>query len=96
MANDSINTTNSDNMVCSEIEQLVDLHIDGELDEKIKCLVDKHLESCESCAAVYSQTSELVELAKTLKNIPIPEGVRVRLRTALHQQLGYPTLHSKL
>ncbi len=73
---------------CSEVELLLDDYIDGELDEKIRSRVDKHLAGCDSCAALVLDCRRLIEVARTLANEPVPASVSRRLRERLAQETG--------
>ena len=73
---------------CKEFETLVSDYIDGELSEEQFSYCEHHIGHCSYCRELVQDLESILKIAKTLRNSPIPEGVRYRLRTALRNALG--------
>ena len=73
---------------CSEFEGLVSDYIDGELAGDTRSICEVHLGHCVQCQDLVRDLESILKVAKTLRQSPIPEGVRYRLRAALRHALG--------
>ncbi len=74
---------------CSDIEQLLDEHIDGELTPEMDSRFVTHLERCEGCRSLVSDCKAIVTIARDLAETEIPEDVSQRLRAILRDEVGH-------
>jgi predicted anti-sigma-YlaC factor YlaD len=74
---------------CSDINQLLDSHLEKKLVGENQMKFNNHLENCECCKKLVSDMSYVLGVAKTLKEVTIPDGVRVRLRQHLNKHVGH-------
>ncbi|MCC6221570.1 MAG: zf-HC2 domain-containing protein [Deltaproteobacteria bacterium] len=74
---------------CSDVEDLLDCYLDNEMIPLLRERFNSHLVSCAECRDLVSDCSHIVEVAKTLDDVPIPSEVSLRLRQALREELGY-------
>ena len=74
-------------LTCDEIEKLSSDYIDGELEAEVRKGFDAHLESCMECEQLISDINRIIQLAKSLGNMRMPDGVRQRLRDALQEKI---------
>ena len=83
---------------CSEVEELLDSYIDGDMSPGTSGRFEVHLEQCEYCRSVVLDCKHIVALAKTLAETPVPPMIRHRLREALRERVGHisENQHSRL
>jgi len=74
---------------CSDVEDLLDCYIDGEMINALKQRFDDHLANCELCRGLAHDTHHLVSVARTLNKEPISDDIRTRLRKVLKDKVGY-------
>ena len=77
------------NLRCSDVEQLVDSYLDGEMSEGTEWRFQAHLARCEKCRELVDDFQSLVATARTLAEKPIDPGVQRRLREALLKEVGF-------
>ena len=71
-------------MTCQEARQLIEAHADGELDLLRTLELERHLEDCAECRALYEQVEELRSAVRThAPYFAAPEGFEKRIRTQL-------------
>ncbi|WP_349409268.1 anti-sigma factor [Pseudalkalibacillus sp. SCS-8] len=73
---------------CRLIEDLYPLYIEGELSPSVKKMVEEHLASCPSCAAIYESGegfSEEVESNATMEEVPKSLDDRVKMKIKLRR-----------
>ncbi len=70
-------------MGCEPIRELISAHLDGELDEAERRLVDEHLAGCTACAAEREGLRRTVGLVKGLPREAAPAALAERIRAAL-------------
>ena len=73
---------------CSDFENLVSDFIDGELSGDSRSICEIHVAHCDRCQDLVHDLVSILKVAKTLRQSPIPEGIRFRLRAALRHALG--------
>jgi anti-sigma factor RsiW len=73
---------------CKSVIRELSNYIDGELGPAIKRELERHLEHCEDCAMILDQTRKSIEILCDSEPIPLPAGLRSRLRSALREMLG--------
>ena len=73
---------------CEEFLTRIDDFIGGELGPSLSADMELHSVSCIDCARVYSETKQLLAVARSLRDVPIPQGVHVRLMAALRNRLS--------
>ena len=54
-------------MNCSDVKNLMEEYIMGELDENISNELKKHIDGCSSCKTEYDETKELIGGLKKMK-----------------------------
>lgn len=82
---------------CGEVEELVDSYIDGEMTPVLRTRFDEHLASCERCRMLVDDSARLVSLAESLRDRPLANVVRMRLRERLRKEVGFesPALRAR-
>ncbi|NLF24947.1 MAG: hypothetical protein GX589_04725 [Deltaproteobacteria bacterium] len=73
---------------CDDVLELLGDYQDQELPLSLRARVASHLAQCPHCFEVERGYRMVVDLARELKEPPMPEGVRRRLREALNRRLG--------
>ena len=73
---------------CTDVMELVGDLADGELSSSLKIRVHSHIVACQYCQDMEESYRLTIELARTLRDQPIPSGVQKRLRQALNDRLG--------
>ena len=81
---------------CEDIEQYASDYLDGELLPAEVEAFEVHLQKCEQCNQLINELSDILRLAKTLRESPIPEGVSCRLRKVLKEELKIDIAPNKL
>jgi len=56
-------------MQCEDVKPLLSGYIDGELDEKDRDAVEKHLAACDGCRTEYEKLRDLVEVTSEMRFI---------------------------
>ena len=74
---------------CSDVEELVDSFIDGEMSTELNTAFRAHLEQCSECSGLVHDCEAIVSAARTLADMPLPDDVGERLRLALRDQVGH-------
>lgn len=74
-------------MICADFENRINDFIDGELNPEERSFCENHIDHCVYCHNLLKDIESILKVAKTLRNSPIPEGVRYRLRLALRKAL---------
>jgi len=62
-------------MRCSEVRELLEAYIEGELDESEQEVVSVHIADCESCKQELALTRSIPRLVNSLPTPPVPEDV---------------------
>ena len=75
-------------ITCHDVEKLYGDYVEGDLPRTLKGRVDAHIEECGECQEFVRSYQLTIKLARELKNKPMPEGAKRRLREALNQRLG--------
>ncbi len=88
-------TPDSSTISCSETESLLSSFIENELNEGLKKKIQRHLTECDSCEQVYADLKELLKVASSLRDTPMPEGAHKRLKEQICQRTGL-SLQGKL
>jgi anti-sigma factor RsiW len=71
-------------MTCQEARQLIEAYADGELDLLRSLELERHLEDCAECRALYEQVEELRSAVRThAPHFAAPQGFDKRIRTQL-------------
>lgn len=83
------------NLRCSDVEELVDDYLDGEMSEGTLWRFEAHLARCEKCRELVEDFQNLVATARSLAEKPIDPGVQRRLRDALLQEVGFESSDGK-
>ena len=74
---------------CQEIEQLVDAYVDAELPEILRERFDSHRSNCAECNSLVFDIEQIVQLARSLDDEPLPIEIGARLRQRLKEAVGY-------
>ena len=73
---------------CKDIRRMYGEVVEGDLPPSLDGRLQDHVKGCEECKE-FTQTYLLtIDLAKSLRNQPLPEGVNERLKMALSVRLG--------
>jgi anti-sigma factor RsiW len=72
---------------CMDVENLVDFYVDGDLPSELQPKFQTHLMKCSSCKELVDDVVAIVDVARTLSNKSLPEGVKDRLREHLKQEV---------
>lgn len=73
---------------CRDIRRLYGEVIEGDVPPTLEGRLADHVRDCDECKE-FTQTYLLtIDLAKSLRDIPLPEGVSQRLKSALSTRLG--------
>lgn len=73
---------------CSQISDLIDCYVDGEMIVPLQNKFETHIETCAECKNAVEQTRIIIKAAHALRAKPIPTEVQLRLREALSSKLG--------
>lgn len=96
MENEQFPFLKSGSLKCSDVEELVDCYLDGEMITPLVERYEGHLEQCETCRDLIDDCRHLVRFARTLNDTrPIPEDIQSRLRVVLKQEVGFESSRSK-
>ncbi len=68
---------------CREIAEMLADYLDGSLDERLRSLVDWHIESCPPCVAFVNTYRGTIKAARQIGDIPIPPELKQRLLKVL-------------
>ena len=99
MDNDRIAQLERRHTSCSDVEELLDDYLEGELDDTLKLRVDNHLGDCSRCSDLMFDCRRIIHIASTLNDVPLQRAVRLRLRETLQREMGHlfspvrPSLH---
>jgi len=88
MSDDHLMHLNSSEFDCQLVEQQLDSYLEGELPAKESTQIDNHLQRCSQCCSLVNDLREIVSVAATLADQPVPVGVSQRLRARLEQDTG--------
>lgn len=75
-------------LACEHVEELVDYYLDGELPAILLPRFETHVTGCEECQLLISDLKRILQIAKTMDEGTLPQGVRERLRRRLNDELG--------
>ena len=95
MNDDRMKDLESAKLDCQQVEQQLDSYLEGELPAKDTLLVEAHLQRCSKCCSLVNDLQEIISVAATLANQPVPAGVSQRLRARLEQETGMQFPKSK-
>ena len=88
MSDDTIKKVNPIKFTCEQVEALASEYLDGDLSQSDRIILERHIKKCEGCSELISDIQNIISLAQTLAESPIPEGVKYRLRKILQEKLG--------
>ena len=63
-------------MECSKVKINLPEYIDGKLDASASQMMDKHLESCDSCRELYTELKSFLKFTDSFPEIDPPEGMK--------------------
>jgi len=74
-------------MKCSEFSQLIDLYLDGELDDMARAQFEKHAETCEGCRSELNAARKLMDILSHLDdNVAVPLPAQAAWRGAVKKE----------
>ena len=73
---------------CRDVMVLLGDYCDNELPPSLKGRLDAHISGCDYCQELKQGYKLTIDLAKELRDQPIPVEVQNRLRRSLNQRLG--------
>jgi anti-sigma factor RsiW len=79
--------TESSNTDCQAILTGISAYLDGELDRTACDAIERHCETCPSCAALVKGLRETVGLCRQAASIPLPDVVRQRASARVRRLL---------
>ncbi len=85
-------------MRCRKIIPYLNAYVDGELPERLRCIVEAHLAACKSCRKRLEEIRGIDELfGGTLPVPPVPDGLAARIMAEARrrQPTGMPGRHSQ-
>ncbi len=88
MTNKELYYVEKGSLTCKDIEKLYGEYFDNELPPSLKDKMGEHIHLCDECRE-FARTYEMtVSLAKELKQEPMQDDVKRRLREKLNATLG--------
>ena len=75
-------------ITCSDLEEMLGDYVEGDLLPTLHARLVTHIEDCEVCQKLESDYRLIIQLAFTLRDRPVPQDVKARLRNSLSQKLG--------
>ncbi len=73
---------------CKHVWEHISAYIDGEVEAELRAEIDKHLETCEICAAVLDSTRNVVVLLADERVFEIPAGYSKRLHERIEREIA--------
>lgn len=73
---------------CRDVENLLGDYTARELPPTLKGRLDAHLHGCAQCTKLKADYERTIELARQLRDRPVPQEVHERLKSALTARLG--------
>lgn len=64
---------------CTEVRDLLSLHLEGELEEAQRAFVDEHLATCSECAELAESVAEIIGAGAALDDLEPPSGLATDL-----------------
>lgn len=89
MDNEQIQFLTKAELNCQDIEDLVDDYVDQEIIPELKKRFEEHFEGCERCRSLVVDIQEMLRLAGSLSEEPVPLSVSQRLRKVLRARTGF-------
>jgi anti-sigma factor RsiW len=68
---------------CRQIADLLADYLDGSLEQRLRDLVDWHIESCPPCVAFVNTYRGTIEVTRKIPDVPIPPELKHRLLKVL-------------
>ncbi len=75
-------------MNCKDAMELINMYIDGMLDETDAHLLEEHFKKCSTCREQLEETKTLIALVKELDEEELPSGFSERLYIRLENEIG--------
>ncbi|NDC39761.1 MAG: hypothetical protein EBZ48_17300 [Proteobacteria bacterium] len=75
-------------MSCADLRKCYGDYFDGELPVTVRGKLATHIEECPRCQEFAASYRLTVDLARELRNKPMPSDVQKRLRASLNARLG--------
>ena len=73
-------------MHCEEVKELLEVYLEGELDESEQSAVEAHISNCESCKQELALTRSIPRLVSSLSAPPAPEDIIPDTLRRLHDE----------
>ncbi|HEV2214894.1 MAG TPA: zf-HC2 domain-containing protein [Terracidiphilus sp.] len=73
---------------CKHVWEHISAYIEGEVDDRLRADIDRHLETCEICSAVLDSTRNVVVLMADDRVFELPVGFSQRLHERLDRELN--------
>ena len=73
-------------MECRQIAELLSDYISGSLPPETRELIEWHIESCAPCVAFVNTYRGTIDVAKSLRETPIPPELKQRLLSVLRNR----------
>ena len=82
--------TDAINSECAEVLGGISAYLDGELEATECDAIERHCQTCASCAAVVTGLRDTIGLCRGVAVTSIPEPVRARAQASIAQLLKAP------
>ncbi|MBM4439134.1 MAG: zf-HC2 domain-containing protein [Candidatus Rokubacteria bacterium] len=82
--------TDSADMECRQIAELLGDYVDGTLPQATHELIDWHIESCQPCVAFMNTYRGTMAATRNLGDVPIPPELKQRLLKVLQARKNTP------
>lgn len=73
---------------CRDIRRMYGEVVEGDLPPSLDGRLQEHIKSCDECKEFTQSYLLTIDLAKSLRDQPLPDGVDERLKLALSERLG--------
>ncbi len=76
------------NLQCKHVWEHISGYLDKQLDRELLAALERHLDSCEVCAAILDSTRNILILTADDRTYELPLGYSVRLHERLQVVIG--------
>ena len=89
MSNDRRTFLERRSLDCAHVEEQLDSYIDAELSPVMVSRFEQHIAECDHCRTLVEDCKQISKMARSLADTEVPPLVRLRLRQALKERVGY-------
>ena len=73
---------------CKHVWGYISDFLDDSVDDRLRVLIERHLEHCEICSAILDSTRNIIYLTADDRTFALPVGFSSRLHARLQQELA--------